>query len=46
MITVKILLYIISQIIKTIAIINLVNSLYDYFFKEDKNNEDNNIRSK
>lgn len=46
MITVKILLYIISQIVKTIAIIHLVNSLYDYFFKEDKNNEDNNIRSK
>lgn len=40
------ILYIIFQIIKTIAIINLVNSLYDYIFKEDKNNEDNNIRSK
>jgi hypothetical protein len=40
------LLYIIFQIIKTIAIINLVNSLYDYFFKEDKKDEDHNFRSK
>lgn len=42
----NILLYIVAKIINTIAIINLVNSLYDYFFKEDKKDEDNNIRSK
>jgi hypothetical protein len=40
------LLYIVFQLIKTIVIIQLVNNLYDYFFKEDKKDEDNNIRSK
>lgn len=46
MTTLNILLYIIAKIINAIAIIYMVNSLYDYIFKEDKNNEDNNIRSK
>jgi len=39
----KILLYIVAKIINTIAIINLVNSLYDYFFKGGHKNEDNNV---
>ena len=43
---INILLYIIAKIINAIAIIYMVNSLYDYFFKEDKKYEDNNIRSK
>lgn len=43
MTVINIILYIIAKIINTIAIINLVNSLYDLFFKEDKKYEDNNI---
>ena len=42
----NILLYIVAKIINAIAIIYMVNSLYDYIFKEDKNHEDNNFRSK
>lgn len=46
MTVINILLYIVAKIIKTLAIIYMVNNLYNYFFKEDKNNEDNNVRSK
>ena len=46
MTVINILLYIVAKIINTIAIINLVNNLYDYFFKEDKKHEDHNVRSK
>ena len=41
-----ILLYIVCQVIKTIIIIDIVNALYDYFFKEDKKDEDSDFRSK
>lgn len=41
-----VLLYIVAKIIKTIAIIQLVNSIYDYFFKEKTKNEDINYRNK
>ena len=41
-----VLLYIVVKIIKIIVIIQLVNSLYDYFFKENTKNEDIDYRNK
>lgn len=43
MTTINIILYIVAKIIKTMVIIQLVKSLYDYFFKEDKKHEDHNF---
>jgi len=42
MVIFKFILFIISQIIETLAIIYFANTLYDFFFKGGHKNEDNN----